>query len=154
MPVSFENAKKLKELGINKETDYSYILSEYGIIDGKIYQNKIIYTRYFMGKNSDTKYPAYNADELIEILPAIIDTKKNEPFNCFWLNIKKSRAKNIQYIINYYCDTFTPTGSEESFFITEPRLFEHNIYDKNFSDALAKTIIYLIENKLMEIKNE
>ncbi len=83
----------------------------------------------------------------MDLLPAFIDTQNNEPFNFVNLKLEKRTAKNIQYMMNYHCDTFDATFM--------PRvLLAHNIFDEKLADCLAKMLIHLIENKLIEAPNE
>ena len=105
--------------------------------------------------------PAFTSSELMSLLPHRITLKENEPFNDFTLYIKKSFIvkgeillkpekifTNDIYIINYECDTTEMAG--EDAWLKRP-LFPHNIWDENFSNALAKTLIYLIENKIINL---
>lgn len=89
-------------------------------------------------------YRAFTVAELFEMLPAYVDTKTNEPFNNFYFNLIKRSSLNIQYIINYDCDTY------ESFNDSPRKLMPHNIFDEKLADCLAKMLIHLIENNLME----
>ena len=49
------------------------------------------------------------------------------------------------FIVNYHCDTLQ-FDSGSSFFALH--LIKHNIWDTSLPDALAKLLIYLLENKL------
>lgn len=141
--ISLEYAKRLKELGVNQDS-FFYFLNIDG--EGKYYIYNI---EHFPEDSEHDGEPisAFTGAELSEILPACIDTKKNEPFNYFWIDIKKRTPKNIQYIINYYCDTHEIDNS----IFSRRRLNIHSIYDNNLADAMSKMLIHLIENKLMEI---
>lgn len=88
----------------------------------------------------------FTLDELFEILPAHIDTSRNEPFNNYWFHLQKRRSQNIQYIVNYRCDTY------EIDLFNQRILFNHNIYDENLADCIAILLITLIENKYLELK--
>jgi len=138
--VSLELAKKLKERGIEKESLFYYVN-----IDG---EGKY-YLYYEEALPEEIEYEgetisAFTVAELFEMLPAIIDTKQNEPFNCFWFMLNKRRVLKIQYVVNYHCDT--------TIFNERPAdLIENNIYGERLPDVLANMLIYLIENKFMEL---
>lgn len=76
---------------------------------------------------------------LIDLIPARIDINKNHPFNTFNLVIYKSVAKNIQYIVNYECDTFSPD------MLFPHKLFHPNVYDEDFETCLTKLMTKLKE---------
>lgn len=134
--TNLELSKRLHELGIDKESLFYYLNIDG---DGKYY----IYFNEHLPEDFEYEgepIPALTSSELLEILPACIDTKQNEPFNYFWLQICKRSAKNIQYCTGYFCDTveainFPSMGS--------PILKSH---DEKFPDALAKILINLIES--------
>jgi hypothetical protein len=149
--VSLENAKKLKEAGIDSESIFHWILfSEWKIFhDGKMSQ-----------ENYRDCIPAYTASELLMLLPYMITINNDEsdPFNTFRLRIEKSfivtgmddKERLILsdvYIINYYCNTMTCSGIEA--FIQ--RKLTQNIIDKNLADCLAKMLIHLFDNRLIKI---
>lgn len=84
----------------------------------------------------------YTIDALLELMPAYIDIKKNEPFNNFYFNFLKRKSKDIQYIATYICDALKP-GTE-----VLPNYFCRT-YDESPTNCLAKMLIYLSENKLL-----
>lgn len=150
---SLESAMRLKELNIERESIFVW---EY--YDDKCHGVKFIpyavLPNYF---NNVNLYPAFTASELISLLPHRITLKEGKPFNSFTIYIKKSVIvtdaetdnpiiKYI-YIINYECDSTEATGENAWL---KRSLFPHNIWDENFSNALAKTLIYLMDNKLYE----
>jgi hypothetical protein len=94
------------------------------------------------------RYTNMTAGELIELLPACIDTKKNEPFNYFWLQIIKRNVDNIKYIVRYMCDSFTAEEAISGKYYPE-RIYHHTCSLK-LTDALAEMLVFLIENKLIE----
>ena len=51
-------------------------------------------------------------------------------------------------IVNYKCDTFDMNNENAIF----GKYLTKNIWDENSANALAKMLIYLIENKLVVIK--
>ena len=170
-------SKKLKELGIKQESHLYWV--EYidkknepeileGIFDGYNNYPKILQLNYtdqsilesneFLGgygyetDNNLVKesFSAFTSGELFELLPAFIDIKKDEPFNNFCFELIKRSIPVIRYIANYYCDTmeFNP----ESIFFNL-KLIKPGIYGENLSNCLAKALIYLMENNLIDIKD-
>lgn len=145
---SLEYAKRLKELGFEKENSYfkfrCYDKSE-GIENG--YHEAVRNNYKVIGKN---EYSAYTASELLEFLPKNVELHSLDAFNNYRFNLTRScvlddETKIIDtYIINYHCDT-SYIGD------LSPRLLCKNIWDKNLCNALAKMLIYLIENKLIEV---
>lgn len=158
--TSLELSKKLKELNIEQLSIF-YWYKENVL---KLYPEK----KYI---NLLYNISAYTASELISLLPSRITLKEGEPFNSFILCIKKFKKvkeendpldvwKNPEicagkllftefipaYSINYECDS-TECSGEDAWL--RRYLFEHNIYDDNLSNALAKTLIFLTENKLI-----
>jgi hypothetical protein len=79
--------------------------------------------------NIPENYSAFTSDELLEMLPDYIE------FNLYysWLKIGKYKKHN-----NYYYTVIYDSLKE-------------NIEDIKFSNALAKMLIYLIENSLIKI---
>ena len=140
-----ELSKKFKEFGINQKSFFYWeVLSDtaYSV------SFDIKYMPYSCPGLE--RYSAFTSGELFELLPAFIDIKKNEPFNNFYLSLTKRSSENIRYIINYSCDTLQFDPGNEIF---NSRLMKHNIYDENLSNCLAKMLIYLIENKIIDIKD-
>ncbi len=95
-------------------------------------------------------FHAYLGNELLEIFPRIIDIQLNKPFNNFRLNISKflfvkEKEQIITYSVKYICDTHSSDG-----FPVENKL--HGEYDENFSNALSKMLIYLLEKNYVKIE--
>ena len=132
--VSLDLARQLKELGVEQNSYFKWEERECGYTE--IYHSKPV-------SCAHKYYSAFTVAELFDLLPAIITTKKSIPFNNFFLKLVKRTTKNIQYIINYECDTkrFDDLG-----FTT---LMDHNIYDEKLADCLAKMLIHLIKNKII-----
>ncbi len=85
-------------------------------------------------------------EDLLDSLPAYVDTQKNPPFNGYWLEIRKRSPSSIQYIVRYVCDTY---NSEE---ITIP-FFErvlHKTYSFDLAFALEEMRGFLINEGLIE----
>lgn len=146
---SFELAKKIKEAGRGQESLFYYVkVKDIGdhILENEV--TMIAHISQFSGIG-ESFIAAFTASELLDVLPNIVTTKENEPFNNFRIKIFKSivvqngEALNV-YHINYYCDT-TETEGENAWI--ERKLISPNIYDTNLANAAAKMLINLIENK-------
>jgi hypothetical protein len=155
---SLDLSKKLKELEVKQESYFYYgnekLITKYNELNC-LYKNKEYFTDICLGccdhpEKIESLYSAFTAGELFELLPAFVDIKKDEPFNGFWFNLIKRSSSNIRYIVNYHCDTmeFNP----ESIFFNL-KVIKPNIYGENLSDCLAQTLIYLIENNLIGVKD-
>lgn len=142
---SLELSTKLKELGVKQEGYFvwfklkehsEYSLSEYWQVDDPERFDEI---------------STFTASELGDLLPNDVDTKKDEPFNFFRIQITKffsvtEKGKAIRnFIVNYKCDS----AQAESLLC---RMLIKNIYDPNLTNAMAKMLIYLIENNLWRPK--
>jgi|GEM_PF-1997076 len=153
---SLEYAKKLKELGIEKESLFIYFEQSW-IIQG----NEVLETRSFIRINDFTTFiddsmktfSAYTAGELLRLIPNGLALNHGEPFNSFRFNLAKSvkveqtspiTLKAI-YLPNYFCDTMNPESPNPWFTQT----LIPNCWDENCANALAKALIYLLENNLI-----
>src|ERR1700682_4915118 len=96
---SLELSKKLLILGVNQKSLFFWIS---GSCPEKwwIHANEKFSKPYHPENIS-----AFTASELMELLPACIDIKKDEPFNFYWLSMIKRCSNNIKYMFNYRCDT-------------------------------------------------
>ena len=144
---SFELAKQLKELGVKQESlFYRFDHECHTYLFCKYYEQ---YSPH-VNLNIEEGYASFTASELIELLPHRITLKEGEPFNSFRLRIEKSFVVEegliIIYLINYFCDSTECTGENAWL---QRGLFQHNIWANNFCNALAKTLIYIIENKYL-----
>ncbi len=141
---SLELSKKLLTLGVNSTSFFAYFVdpSHYGM---KWEVNKQI---------GNVGVPAYTAAELGEMLPNNIIIPGAEPFESYRLSITRFNSVDEEmniirnYIVNYECDS-THCFGEEAWL---RRKLTSNIYDPNLANAMGKMLIYLIENKLIEIK--
>jgi hypothetical protein len=140
---SLELAKELRELGIEQTSIFVWEYYNDQCHGIKYFPYAVLPNEY----NKFKLYSAFTSDELMELLPACVDTKINEPFNNFWLNLQKRNAKNIQYIINYHCDTMQFDTGSPFFGLT---LLKHNIFDESLANCLAKMLIHLIKNGLIQ----
>jgi hypothetical protein len=148
--LGLELSKKLKELGFNEDSYFVWMRYNGGGYDISEKWNEPEY-------NPACDYHAYSTGELLDFLPRIVDTKKDEPFNNFrlklqkFLRINEENKEEINYIINYECDT-SECGTDDAWRFRP--LMKKNIHDKNLANAAGTMLIYLIEHKLMDIKNE
>lgn len=161
---SLEYAKRLKELEVKQKSLFYYQNqpSNDGINDIVISIKEIISTNngnsimntYSMDEFDEPIYSAFTVAELGEMLPNCILKPDSAPFDNYRLTIRKfiSVDEKMNYtnnfITNYECDSASIHGADA--WLTR-RLFL-NIYDSNLSNAMAKTLTYLLENGL--IKNE
>jgi len=149
--VNLELSKLLKEFGVEQ-------ISAFHWVDQSSENIKSYSLAYFalIGMyvdNADTNtISAYTVAELMQLLPAYVDIKTKEPFNIFYFKLQKRSALNIQYIVNYECDS--TTVDFEGRFGAFSRLIEKNIYDYKLPDCLAKILIYLLENNLIEMEKK
>lgn len=104
----------------------------------------------------DNYISAFTCSELLSLLPHKVDTKQDEPFNFFRFNFEKSFIVDLEklnmtyiYIVNYICDS-AETGGENAWL---RRTLVKNMYDANPANALAKMLIFLTENNLIEENN-
>jgi|SRR5712675_328916 len=143
--ISLELAKKLLAIGVKQNSTFfwyegydSWLLH---YIDYNHHEEDIkIFT-----ENNSPCYSAFTAGELMELLPPFIDTGMNEPFNIFYLSIKKRPTKNIQYIARYICDSIPGEQIDNPFYeITHPHL---KAYSEKLSDCLAMMFISIIGDK-------
>jgi len=134
--VSLELSKQLKELGIRQESLFYWY----------IFPNGSYTLCYTIQHSHNTEWcNAFTVAELFDMIPAMITIPGREPFDGFWLHINKTTAKNIQYIIGYICDTFKAEDLTVPYFGDIYR----KTYDEHLADALAKMLIYLIENNIL-----
>ena len=87
-----------------------------------------------------------SAYQLLEILPAYVDTGKDHPFNGFWLQILKRNTESIRYIVQYIGDTF----SHEEICTPGFERVLHKTYAPNLEEALSQMASWLIDNGLMK----
>lgn len=148
--TSLEISKKLFELGIPQESVWGlhWVLNEYCNINGVETFNSMMLTHDVIGARSDTKYKALLASEIMALLPDRFILRDGEPFNGFRFDLTRScvveeNTIHKTFIVNYVCDTASVEGKRPLLAAT---LFPHNIWAKTLPDALAKTLIYIIEN--------
>jgi hypothetical protein len=149
-----EHAKKLLTLGVKQKS-----LFYWGeILTGRHSEIEVeVYYKYDPPCNIVKEYSAFTVSELFDMLPHRITIEENKPFNSFKLRMDKSFVcKDMNdgdkfsmeyiYILNYECDT---TCDDLNWIFN--KMFT-GIWDKSIANAVAKMLIYLIENGHM--KNE
>lgn len=143
--TSLENSKKLCELGIEQKSLFYWEWASdtcYGI-------RYIPFSMAPRNTNGFIHYSAFTASEIMYHLPDRIIIPGKEPYEGYRFNLSRSliveddMMVSQTYLINYICDT-CPTKGERSFLAIP--LLQHNIWDKNLSDALAKALIFIHEN--------
>lgn len=139
---SLELAEKLKELCIKQESYFYY---------GRNSLTETVEVGHY-SQHWPANISAFTAPELGDILPNHITTIENEPFNNYRICLTKfysvSEKQTINnYIINYECDS-TEIHGENAWL---RRRLTNNIYDPNLANAMAKMLIYLIENKIITV---
>lgn len=145
--ANLELSKQLKELNVNQKTyaEWLYISAD---------NLWMVYPQF----ENTLGYAAYTTSELLELLPHRITTKENEPYNSYRLRMEKGiwckenidvSFSNINlteyYSVNYISDT-TSQGLDWLF----PKLTK-NMNDENPANALAKMLIYLYEEELINV---
>ncbi len=130
--VSLTLSTKLKELGVKQESLFCYQPIEN--------EKPNIWPRQFnldefAHPSTDERTAAFTGAELGEMLPKIIKTEHIEYY------LTQLPSLDLKKWIIFYRNAFAELRNVESFGINE-------------SNARAKMLIYLIENKLMEITNE
>jgi hypothetical protein len=140
---SLEYAKKLLDLGVKG----NFPLFRYDVWKG------ISHIRYFLQESEisgEVAYPAFTATELGELLPNSVLKPELAPFDNYRLTIRKFISVDEKmnhtnnFMINYECDSTEMEGAE-AWLIRKLAL---NIYEPNLANAMAKMLIYLVENNL------
>jgi hypothetical protein len=145
---ALEYAKRLKKLNVKQDSYFYYTVchdctTEYGIEEFSLQENK----------NHGENISAYTSAELLDLLPRLVTIAEDSPFNTFRLRLEKSffvkEPEDVEnfsiiphYIVNYRCDS-TDMAGEQAWL---ERTLINNICDENCANALAKMLVYLIEN--------
>lgn len=128
--VSLQLAKKLKELGINQKSlwRWQYV--------GGIWEPTSLKKEFIEKNNSNPEtFEAFSVAELGEMLPfKFMKEDFNDPF---YLEIRKY---SDNWIVDYY-------DSDDQWFKCG------DIEDIKLSDAIAKMLIYLIENGFLKVED-
>ncbi len=155
---SLELAKRLKEFGVKQQSLFCWNplkdSNEYVLFPVSF--NLDEFKKPPLIDENDKAISAFTASELLAILPNRITLPDNEPYNSFRIRIEKGiwciKENSLEisefYSVNYCCDT---TSIEMDWLF--PSLTK-NISDENFANALAKMLVYLVENKMVIINPE
>ncbi len=143
---ALEYSKRLVELGVKPISLFNWTRYEHRV------EYSVNYLALLFYNNFSEIYPAFTVAELGEMLPNSVALVGAEPFENYRISIAKFHSVNEEriatnnYIVNYLCDTVCADGTA----MFQTRLIK-NIYDPNLANAMAKMLIYLIENKLIEV---
>lgn len=133
---SFGLAKKLKELGVKQESYFWWVETKRGEIfiwDSKD-KNLVAEVDHRLAREH-VLYSAFTVAELLEKMPDYIDTDHGRSY----LKIdKRNMYPGVEYSCGYHSDVFE-------------RFNKGFAEDDSFSNAIAKMLIYLLENKLIDI---
>jgi len=143
---SLELSKKLQSLNIVNKSIFVWEFFNDNCYDVKFIPYAVVPDEY----NQIKIYPAFTASELMDILPIHIDINQHMPFNNFRFDMTMAHIfidneLKKSYMINYRCDTIQPPE------IISRVLLTHNVYDEDLANCLAKTLIYLIEEKFINV---
>lgn len=149
---SLELSRKLKEIGVNKASALTWInlVHEYDISKtiNRVIQSEYVGLRQY--GISIIGY-AYTASELMEMLPWEIKDPCIKPYGYE----KKLRLDLSGYSMTGYNNNKINFILDSNFrkFYTDGSFISrrHSVEEDNLCNALAKMLIYLIENKLMEV---
>ena len=140
---SLELSKRLRELNIEQDSIFYWIKSNNPKSD-----YHIAVTSGYCKNLHNEKISAFTVAELGVMLPNCINKPDQSPFDNYRLVIRKfisvdeDMTTTNNFIVNYECDTTEVDGADA--WIT--RKLGMNFYDKNLANAMAKMLIYLIEN--------
>lgn len=147
--VALDLAKRLKELGIKQES-----LFYWHNLDSI---PSIICNHWHPEISGDFFISAFNASELLDLLPIHITTKEPEPFNSYRLYISgsfifkgpASTDFNRIHIVNYKDETICIESKETILAAALGKYLTKNIWDENPANAFAKMIVFLYEQGLI-----
>jgi len=144
-----EHAKRLKELGVIQESLFSWFDTErYGLTIEE--SNTSFDLDHYLSVQRLAS--AFSIAELGELLPNRVTVPDAEPFDNFvitinkFYNVNEDRSLTNNYILNYSCDSTAAIGIDAWMC----KKLTKNIFDPNLADAMAKMLIYLLENGLMK----
>lgn len=145
--VSFDLSRRLHELGINKKSIFCWSAGE--TLSEKLFNLGELKYDVYIYDDEIEKYdyiPAYTASELLEMLPKEIMSVDYEPKDedAEYGKLILEKCFDGDYEIGYYC---SKTGEDVLF------LGYQITKDKFPQNALAKMLIYLIENNLVDVKD-
>ncbi len=141
---ALELARRLYELGVKQDSLFYW---ERGYLAQITTDWRLMF-----GHQYNEYVSAFNVAELGEMLPNSVLLPGMEPFDNFRIEINKFKSVGDyqkitnNWIVSYECDTTHPGGVPWA-----RRRLTSNIHDPNLANAMAKMLIYLIENKLIEV---
>lgn len=149
---SLELSKQLDQLDVNKKSLFywSKVDSPIPYVVSNATQSEV---------SGDFWIPAFTADELLQILPHVLtqDNLKHYRFNLTRSLISVENnpvAFKVNFIINYIEQVVMPIVNDNGEYewpLFAGQLISKNIYHNKLSDALALTLIYLIEKGLVNV---
>ena len=151
--VSLELGKRLKSLGVKQDSLF-YWVDAYTVIPHLEYMPNYMFS---------DRLSAFTVAELLSILPIRVTLTEGEPYNSFTFFMKKSfivkgeyNPEKIEltehYLVNYECDSTACSGHDA--WIRRMLISNCVIAEENPANALAEVLIYLLENEIMELKND
>lgn len=141
--VSLELSKKLKELGVKQESIHYWAKDRNGNVGVDISPFQTDFG----------SYSAFTVAELGSLLPARILSRKKRFLSDSDENHKKYEDDNFLEILWLSVGVVSASGEREGWMCgygTDDGMVSHlDFREKNMADAMAKMLIYLIENKLV-----
>lgn len=141
-------SQRLKELGVKQESLFYWINHD----DPYIWYNSSNYPIYV----EKYYYSAFTVAELGEMLPKYVNISTNDKENLEFCNFRFVTGRHTIFedgkpvevwSLNYICDT---TNEFRNWLFD--KLLTKPIWDHNEANARAKMLIYLLENKIIEVK--
>src|SRR5882762_5195390 len=141
---SIEHAKRLSQLMGRKDSLFYHSFRYKSFSDKEIIDHAI--TMIPCGEYLS----AYTSDELLNLLPAYIIYTDIKPYDYFYLRIDKRTYEDIRYSAKYICSSIKGEEINNPFFEMPCPAKSHAA---TLADCLAGMLIYLLENKMMEVPN-
>lgn len=154
--TSLEISRKLHALNVEQRSMFYWVRMPTADKDIDGYALAYIMDIFAEKKTFKAIHSSFAASELLTMLPHHLISHEEEPFNSYRLHVTGSViVKNPEcidpirtHVVNYECDTYKGDA-----LILDRKYLAKNIWDENPADALAKMLIYLIENKFIELNN-
>lgn len=157
--TSLEISKKLHDLNVTEKSVFCWEYYNDEVYALKYYPYAVVPDLH----NNYKLYTAYGASDLLTMLPHNLVSSEPEPFNSYRLYITGSFIvkgnpviKDLSevkptriHIVNYKGDTYDLNETP----LVNDKYLTKNMWDENPADALDKMLIYLIENKFIELSN-
>lgn len=154
--VNFDLSRRMYDLGVKKESIFHYNVFKDGTHQWAPYW-----------ESSDMQkpvavYQAYIASELFEMLPKKIPSEKYQSKYCYeeeYICTLKiiTTANDSDFTIKYtptldhFCEE--ANGYPVVKILQHEKVNKNNVYDENICNALAKMLVYLIENQLIKMED-